>query len=414
MFRFLHAADVHLDSPLLGLQRYPHAPIDTLRQATRRAFTKLIDLALAEKVQFLLLAGDLYDGDWKDYHVGLFLRQQLERLSAENIRVFIIQGNHDAANRMTRSLSLPDHVVTFPVDAPATHRLDDLHVALHGQSFPNATVTEDLSQNYPPALQGFYNIGLLHTCLTGREGHERYAPCTIDGLKQKGYDYWALGHIHQRDIVCEEPWIVFPGNVQGRHIRETGPKGCYLATVDDAGNTTLEFRELDVLRWQLCQVDVTGEDEFKSVIQQVATKLKQLRKENHLPLAVRLELIGETAAHDAILADADRTWHEIVSLADSSTWIEKVQLHTAPPADQTLHTDGPIGELMGLLQELRHDERALESLVEQCKDLTDLSKKLQQDTGQQPAFLGRDALRELIDQAGPLLTRRLLRKGAPR
>src|SRR3974390_1395346 len=132
---FLHAADIHLDSPLNGLERYENAPVDRIRGATRRAFTRLIDLAIDKRVDFVLLAGDLYDGDWRDYNTGLFLARELRRLRDCHIPVFLIAGNHDAANKMTRSLRLPDNVRFFSQDRPETVALDALDVAIHGQSF---------------------------------------------------------------------------------------------------------------------------------------------------------------------------------------------------------------------------------------------------------------------------------------
>ena len=232
---FLHAADIHLDSPLKGLERYENAPVERIRGATRRAFTRLIDLAIEKRVDFVLIAGDLYDGDWRDYNTGLYLVRQLGRLRDARIPVFVIAGNHDAANKMTRMLRLPDNVRFLAHDRPETVRLDDLGVAIHGQSFAKAAVTENLAAAYPAPVSGYINIGLLHTGMGGADGHERYAPCTLEELRLRGYDYWALGHIHARQVLCNDPPVVFAGNVQGRHIRETGPKGCLLAT-DPSGS----------------------------------------------------------------------------------------------------------------------------------------------------------------------------------
>lgn len=230
MFKFLHTADLHLDSPLVGLARYPGAPAEQLRAATRQALVALVDLAVREEISFVLIAGDLYDGDWKDYNTGLFFAHQMSRLNKSGIRVYIVAGNHDAASQMTRTLRLPENVTIFPIRRPCTEVLNDLRVALHGQGFPTSAVTADLAAGYPPALPHLFNIGVLHTSVTGRPGHETYAPCTLEGLLSKGYQYWALGHVHQREVLHQDPWVVFPGNLQGRHIRETGPKGCALVT----------------------------------------------------------------------------------------------------------------------------------------------------------------------------------------
>ncbi|HHD57358.1 MAG TPA: DNA repair exonuclease, partial [Desulfobulbaceae bacterium] len=225
MVTFLHAADIHLDSPLRNLATREGAPVELIRNATRRAFENLVQLAVDEKVDFLLLAGDLYDGAWRDFNTGLFFIEKMRRLKEAGIRVFLISGNHDAASRITRALRLPDNVVHFSSRRARTIELEDLNVAIHGQSYAKRAVTADLAKDYPPPVQGMVNIGLLHTALAGRDGHEPYAPCTPGELADKGYDYWALGHVHQREIVDKDPWIVFAGNLQGRHIRETGPRG---------------------------------------------------------------------------------------------------------------------------------------------------------------------------------------------
>ena len=176
MFKFLHAADIHLDSPLKGLEAYQDAPVEQIRSATRRAFDNLVDLAIQEEVAFVLLAGDLFDGDWKDYNTGIYFMNRMGRLKEAGIEVFMVSGNHDAASQISRALHLPDNVKLFSHRNPETRILDNLNVAIHGQSFPSRSVSDDLTRNYPQGQQGLLNVGLLHTALTGRPGHEPYAP----------------------------------------------------------------------------------------------------------------------------------------------------------------------------------------------------------------------------------------------
>jgi DNA repair exonuclease SbcCD nuclease subunit len=216
VFKFIHAADIHLDSPLKGLEVYEGAPVEEIRNATRRALVGMIELAIDEAVDFVIIAGDVYDGDWHDYNTGLFFVKQATRLLEAGIPLYLIAGNHDAVNRMTRSLKLPENVKRFDHDCPETVALDNLGVAIHGQSFAEAAMFDDLSCVYPKALAGMFNIGVLHTSATGYDGHDRYAPCTIGGLCTKNYDYWALGHIHKREMLSSDPPIGFCGNLQGR------------------------------------------------------------------------------------------------------------------------------------------------------------------------------------------------------
>ncbi|MCI5157684.1 MAG: DNA repair exonuclease, partial [Candidatus Electrothrix sp. AUS1_2] len=255
-FKFIHAADIHLDSPLRGLSRYESAPADSIRAACRRAFENLVDLAIEEEAAFVLLAGDLYDGDWKDYSTGIFLSKQMGRLGRHNIRVFAVSGNHDAANRMTKSLDSPSNMTIFSARKAETVALEDLGVVIHGRSFPTRHVDENLVAGFCTAEKGLFNIGLLHTSLDGREDHADYAPCSLDDLRSKDYQYWALGHIHRHEIIRKEPYIIFPGCIQGRNIRETGAKGCVLVSVDDGSVAEIERMPLDVLRWSLCDIDL--------------------------------------------------------------------------------------------------------------------------------------------------------------
>lgn len=412
MFKFLHAADIHLDSPLRGLERYEGAPVDAIREATRRALMNLVELALGEEVQFVVLAGDLYDGDWKDYNTGLFFVRQMNRLHEAGVPVVLIAGNHDAANRMTRTLRLPGLVTMLGCETPQTHLLPRWHVAVHGQSFATPAVTEDLSLRYPDALAGHYNIGLLHTCATGKEGHERYAPCTVEGLLAKRYDYWALGHVHQRDVLHEAPFIVFPGNLQGRHIRERGRKGCMLVEVDDAGRTRVDFRAVDVFRWELCEVAVDQVDEEGVLLDLVRDRLTATRGEHELPRAVRVVVQGNTALHNHLLAEAVRLTNEVRALADGGTWIEKVQWRTEPEIGPMSWTrEGPLGELLGLLHELQTSPTALQGRFAEMKDLQDLAKKMQQHVGIGLPFKEAEWVQGLLEQAGAMLTRHLFSRG---
>lgn len=284
MFKFIHAADIHLDSPLKGLEQYEGAPVDQIREATRRALANLVELAVEQTVSFVLIAGDLYDGDWKEFRTGLFFVDQMRKLREAGIPVYLIAGNHDAANKMTKKLPMPDNVHLLAANKPETVHLEACEVAIHGQSFARSAVLDNLATGYPSPEPGMFNIGLLHTSATGREGHETYAPCTIDDLRSKQYDYWALGHIHKRELLCQDPPILFPGNLQGRHVRETGPKGCTLVTVDDQNRVRLEPVAVDVFRWEHCRVEAAGAENGDAVLDRVRS---QLAKAATTPMACR-------------------------------------------------------------------------------------------------------------------------------
>ena len=335
--KFIHAADIHLDSPLKGLEAYEGAPVDEIRGASRRALENLVRLAMDEKVDFVLIGGDLYDGDWKDHNTGLFVVRQMGRLREAEIPVFIVRGNHDAENKMTRSLPMPDNVTMFSAKKPQTKILPELDVAIHGRSFAQAAESDNLALEYARGDRGLFNIGLLHTSLDGRQGHASYAPCSASDLAAKGYRYWALGHVHQREeLTADDTPIVFPGNLQGRHIRECGAKGCQIVHVDDAGDITMEFRPLDVLRWQRVAVDCSAADVGDDVLDLCSDRLRTaLDDADGLPVAARVELCGATAAHDQLLARpvdwANQIRAAAIDVGDGQIWIEKVKFQTALP-----------------------------------------------------------------------------------
>jgi DNA repair exonuclease SbcCD nuclease subunit len=417
MFRFIHAADLHLDSPLCGLEQYDDAPVKQIRQATRRALENLVTLAIEQKVAFVLVSGDIYDGDLKDYHAVRFFVKQMDRLRAADIRVALIAGNHDAASVMTRSLRLPDNVRMLAHDAPETVPWDDVGVAIHGLSFARKAVAENVVPSFPSPISGAFNIGMLHTSLdsNGEDGHARYAPCRVGDLESKHYDYWALGHIHTRQRIPAAMPIVFPGNPQGRHVRETGAKGCMLVSVDDRMKAELQFRPLDVFRWTHVTVDAAGAASGNDVLDLVSTQLDAAWRDNdRLPMAARVSIQGRSEAHRQLAAAPEKWTEEIRSAAqraaECDVWIEKVRFHTQPVRafDAAANHDGPMGELAAYLMELRGDDVLLRRLG---SELADLRQKLPRELVdhaeglriEDPAWL-----REVLDQVEPLLTGRLL------
>ena len=369
--RFLHAADLHIDSPLRGLNRFEGAPVTRLRGATRQALIRLVDLAIDEKVDFVLIAGDLYDRDWQDFHTGLFVREQMVRLGRAGVRVFIVQGNHDAQGVISRQLPWPDNVKVFSSRSAETVQLDDLRVAIHGHSFPDREVPEDLVPGYPMAVPGYLNIGLLHTSLTGAEGHDTYAPTSLDTLRSKGYDYWALGHVHARQVVCDEPRVVYPGNLQGRHARETGPKGCELVSVV-GGKLDATFVPLDVVRWHQIDVMLNPSHSLDALPQLVGEALRAAvaSASGERLHAVRVLLMGESPLHlhearqPGTLAAAVQAAAQ--DLIEADVWVEKVQLALRSPVDrgQLAQRTDALGELVRWVDDLAAEPQVLTAFAQ--------------------------------------------------
>jgi exonuclease SbcD len=331
--KLVHAADIHLDSPMHGLAAYDGAPVEELRLAARRAFAGLVDLCLAERADALTIGGDLYDGDWHDYATGAFFAREAARLAEAGIPVVIVTGNHDAASRITRSLRLPASVHVLPVDAPGSVVLEDLGLAVHGQGYATPVVSSDLSVSYPAPVSGLINVGLLHTSADGKFDHAPYAPCRVERLAERGYDFWGLGHVHERALLWADPPILFPGCLQGRSVRETGPKGATIVTFGADGRPLLEERVLDVVRWAVVDVDASSLVDVDEVAGAAVSALGAAVEEAEgRLLAARVRVVGASDAHAALLRDARRLEWDLRASAGDGAWIEKVQVRTTPVA----------------------------------------------------------------------------------
>ncbi|NGM88258.1 DNA repair exonuclease [Parapusillimonas sp. SGNA-6] len=368
--KFIHAADIHLDSPLTGLSAYADAPAAMLRTATRAAFTNLVTTAIDEGVDFVVIAGDLYDGNWKDHNTGLYFVHQMGRLRRAGISAYVLYGNHDADSEMTRKLVLPDNVHVFESRRPTTFVREDLNVALHGRSFKVAATTDNLVTTYPPPVAGLFNIGVLHTALEGNAAHANYAPCSLDELHAKGYQYWALGHVHEYKRWDGPSTVVFPGNLQGRNIRETGEHGAVLVHVDEGAPLRVERLAVDVLRWALLPVDVSGAASLNEVVRKTGNALETLMADDGatLPLAVRVQLVGQTPAHGELFGREHQLRAEVLgqvlALGSERLWLEKVRLATQAPADIEA-LDGradALADLQDLLREAQDDPDFIKSL----------------------------------------------------
>ena len=412
-FTFIHAADIHLDSPLKGFVPPPSAGRDSLRNSTREAFERLVDFTIREPVDLLLIAGDLYDGDWRDYRTGLFFVKQMGRLREAGVPVYLVYGNHDAQSQITKSLELPDNVHSFATGKSHTLEIETLDLALHGQGYATRHLTDNLAQHYPPPRPGAFNLGLLHTGLGGLGGHENYAPCTLEELKNKGYDYWALGHVHQPAVLHENPHIVFSGNLQGRHVRETGPRGAYRVRVDEGLIADFSFFDCDVVRWHAIRVPVTECGDFGELTDRLRQAIEEALKEEPTDrLAIlRIVLEGRTEQHEQLLAAQDRLQAEAraaaLQLGNEVAWIEKVVLATQPPADRL--TGELVDDIQRILSFAPEDSGLLERLDQ---DVGKLMRQLPSDlTGNVEDPICRAALDrdypELIRQAIPHLTAQL-------
>ena len=416
-YRFIHTADIHLDSPLRGLAGQEGGAADRIRTATREAFDNLVDHALREEVAFVIIAGDLYDGNWRDFQTGLFFVRQMGRLAAAGIPVFLVYGNHDAESRITRRLILPENVHPFSARKPETFELKDHRVALHGQSYRQRDITDNLVPAYPEPMEGMFNIGVLHTGLGGMGGHADYAPCTLDDLVNKGYQYWALGHVHKATVLHERPHVIFPGNLQGRHIRETGPKGAQVVTVEEGELTQVLSVECDVVRWVRLAVPVNGCTRTGEAVERMRAALESAvaHEADGRLLACRIELTGQTEIHGSLLASTEQFLAEAraaaLGLGEDTAWIERLVISTRPVLDSaTLRArEDALGELQRMLEDADDDTVLHQQLQVDIGELVrKLPHELRADTDDAVLKAAIDGdIARLIDQMSGYLTARL-------
>lgn len=385
-YRFVHAADIHLDSPLRSLALRDADLAELIGNATRRAFVRIIDLCLDEQVDALLIAGDLYDGDQTSMKTARFLAEQLRRLDEAGIRTFIIRGNHDALSRITKELTFPDLVKVFAGRAEAIEvdrPLGSLPVVIHGLSFAQPHAPESLLGRYKPAIEGAINIGMLHTSLGGAPGHDLYSPCSLADLTATGFRYWALGHIHKRSVGEGACAIVMPGNPQGRDINEAGPKSVTLVTIGDDRSVHTEERTTSIAQFERVVMDATGIADWRELVVAIARALEKERSgavSDHLVARLRIEGVSPLAWR--IRRDADLLKTEAADRASviGACWIEKLEIACEPPKTQAESSGDPLSELHRLIEAdiLRSDsfradlasmaEEIRAQLPQECRD----------------------------------------------
>jgi DNA repair exonuclease SbcCD nuclease subunit len=352
-YRFVHAADIHLDSPMRSLALRDPELAELIGNATRRAFVAIVDLCLAEKVDALLLAGDLYDDSQTSMKTARFLSEQLRRLHEAGIRVFIIRGNHDAMSKITKELTFPDSVTLFGSKAEII-AIEGAPVAIHGLSFAKPLMPESLLPQYQAPAEDTVNIGLMHTSLDGAAGHQPYAPCSMTDLRASGFRYWALGHIHKRSAAEGDCTVVMPGIPQGRDINEAGAKSVTLVTIGDDRSIRIEEHLTSIAQFERVAVDASGIADWPELIESIATAMQSARELAVSPhLVARLRLFGATPLAWRIRRDLDLLEEEAKARASlaGQCWIEKVEIECSVPGATAGSPDNPVSELRRLIDE---------------------------------------------------------------
>lgn len=356
-YRFVHTADIHLDSPLKSLALRNPDLAGLIGNATRRAFVRTVELCLEEQVQALLIAGDLYDGDQTSMKTARFLSEQMRRLSQAGISVFIVRGNHDALSKITRELTPQESVKVFDGRAECIELGGDIPVAIHGLSFAKPHAPESLVGKYKPAVSGAYNIGIMHTSLSSTVGHDLYAPCSVTDLQSTGFNYWALGHIHKRSIVEGKTSIVMSGNPQGRDINEDGVKSVTLVTVREDRTTVIEERPTAIAQFERIDIDASSVESWTELIKEASSLLDDKRRQVSAEhLVARVNIKGCTPLAWRIWRDLDLLRTELESNSPDRCWIEKMDVSSSPLSEQIVGSSSDQADPLLELRDLIHSD----------------------------------------------------------
>ncbi len=295
--KFVHAADLHLDSPFrAACEALPRELSAIFERATFKAFERIVSLCLREKVDFLLLAGDLFDSKDKSVRARLKLAGELARLDQAGIPTFIVCGNHDPLSA-EGELGLPKSVKVFGATWEEVElQCRNARVRVQGISYPFEKVSENLSAYFGRKGPEF-TVGLLHANVGGDRAHANYSPCTLADLARAGLDYWALGHVHTRAThALPNGLAVYPGNSQGRHAYEDGPRGCVLVEVDE--RPSVRFFPVDSVRWHRLDVDATPFERIDELAEAASAAIREVASDGERDAhAVRLALTGRSALH---------------------------------------------------------------------------------------------------------------------
>lgn len=337
--RFIHTADIHLDTPFKGLTNVPENLLELVRRSTFRAFDRIVDYCIQYEVDFLLIAGDLYDSEDRSLKAQIHLLRGLEKLDIHGVNTYIIHGNHDPFDKNKQLINWPDSAYflsSAQLESLSFNKNGQEAAIISGRSYPTKAFKENIAADYIVTNKGVFNIGLLHTNVDGDRNHDSYAPCSLNQLVDSEIDYWALGHIHKSNILSNHsPTIIYPGNPQGRHINEDGLKGCYLVEVNNKAITSLEMLPTSEIVWLKQEINISQAEMFEDVLDIIQQELDALSSAYNLPMILELELTGSTALHkelhrDGRIIELKELLNEVNSVTNPWLWLEAITLKTRP------------------------------------------------------------------------------------
>ena len=370
-FRFIHAADLHLDSPFRGLAQASGPLRDRLGSATFEALNRIVTHAIESKSDFVVIAGDLYDSRDRSLRALVEFRQQMERLAERDIGVYVVHGNHDPLNGWGSEFKMPSNVFTFDgeVKALPVIRKGREVARVAGVSYMRERVTDNLARSFKRTLGDVYSIAVLHANIGRQSGHADYAPASVDDLVSAGFDYWALGHVHNRSVLSASPAIVYPGNPQGRHARETGPRGCFQVDVDSSGRTRLKFIETDFVRWANLEFSIGDHSRMDSLIDGLRENAQRIGANFGGSTVLRCRLVGSGPLHSDLRRDGmgEEIQHQLQSFVD----VESIRIMTdlGSGRDDLVASEPVVSDFLGLVERARIDPAYRDELARSLSPL---------------------------------------------
>lgn len=404
--RFVHAADLHLDSPFRGIGDASSALRDRLQAATLGALGRVVDHTIHSKADFLVIAGDIYDSKDRSLRALVSFRNQMERLAERNIPVFIVHGNHDPLNGWGSGFKLPPNVITFGgrTDTEPFIRRGREAAQITGVSYTRERVTDNLASSFRPADGAPYSIAVLHANVGHQNGHADYAPATVGELLSGGFNYWALGHVHTRSVLSAEPaMVVYPGNTQGRNPRETGPRGCYQVDVDTHGRAHLEFIDTSVARWTHIYLSIANISSMDQLVDSLLEKARFEAASFEGPTVVRCTIHGNGALHSDLQRDEmNKELAEVLPSAGSDLVAESVRIATGPELDfeSLSRTETMVSDFLKLTERALEDPEMRQRLTDSIaplfrrKDMPPLDDAKVRDWIERASSMGVDLLLE--------------------
>ncbi len=396
-FSFIHCADLHLGEPFGDVRLGSKGPwTEQIGKATFKAFEKVVDAALENRVDAILISGDVYNSDHHSLAAQMAFGRELYRAAQAGIEVFIVHGNHDPGEAWRADIPLPDTVHVFSseeVEAIPLMKDGEKAATIYGISYKTRHTKENLAKKFQVNPDDGFAIAMLHTD-AGVEDSP-YAPCTVEELKTAGIDYWALGHVHTRRTISTKPYIVYPGNTQGLHVSEIGPRGCYLVDVGTYGTITLKFIETDVIRWLDMVVDISSFNQVDELIAEITRRRAGLKELTGRPNMVRLVLNGAGPLHKVAATEEGRDFI-LQTLNDKEqfrflfAYFTRIEDHTRPLLDLAERRELP--DVMGNYLKAYDEVNTLSA--------ADRNAALRQMAAEQPELLKyKNLLENLSDDA---------------